>query len=335
MNISDISEFAFIERLSSSFAELLPRGFTGIGDDCALFPKSAQESYAVSTDLLIENHHFYRNKIPPYSLGIKSLAVNLSDIAAMGAEPMASFLSVGLPKDISMDWLDSFTAGYKALSLKENVPLCGGDTTASPHICVSVTVIGFARNEAIRRRSMARAGDIICCTSNLGDSGGGFLVLQSDIETGADEDFLLKRHYEPYPEIAAGKWLASRRGAGAMMDISDGLVSDLEHILAASGAAAFLNLEAIPLSAQLKRCAERHGWDSLDLALNGGEDYCLLLTVAKDEFAGTSEKFFEAFGRPLFPIGGIEPMMSGGGKIRFLQNGKETAFTGKPFRHFR
>ena len=332
MNISDISEFGFIERLSATFKELLPKGVKGIGDDCALYPKNTEEFYMVSADMLIEDHHFYRNKILPHQLGFKSLAVNLSDIAAMGGAPLASFLSIGLPPDISLEWLDGFVAGYKSLSVKENVPLCGGDTVASPVIVVSVTVIGEAKAAAVRLRSMAKAGDIICCTSNLGDSGGGFLALSSGIDAFADEEFLLKRHHEPYPEISAGKWLALAEGAGAMIDISDGLLSDLSHILKASGVSAFLNLQDIPISFELKRSAERHGWDSLELALNGGEDYCLLLTVNKDNFKDVSEGFLKTFGRPLFPLGGIE---SGNGSIRFVKEGKEVNLSGKPFSHFK
>jgi len=331
MNISDISEFGFIERLSAAFKELLPEGVTGIGDDCALFPKNKEEFYMVSADMLIEDHHFYRNKILPHQLGYKSLAVNLSDIAAMGGAPLASFLSVGLPSDTSLEWLDEFVSGYKELSEKENVPLCGGDTVASPVITISITVIGEAKAAAVRLRSMAKVGDIICCTSNLGDSGGGFLALSSGIPALADEKFLLKRHYEPYPEISAGKWLVRAGSVGAMIDVSDGLLSDLSHILKASGVSAFLNLQDIPISPELRRSAEKHGWDSLELALNGGEDYCLLLTVNRDNFKNISDGFFKTFARPLFAIGGIE---QGDGKIRFLKDGKEVDLPGKPFSHF-
>ncbi|MCL1910795.1 MAG: thiamine-phosphate kinase [Leptospirales bacterium] len=331
MKISDISEFGFIERLSASFKELLPKGVKGIGDDCALFPKNPGEFYMVSADMLVEDHHFYKSKILPRQLGFKSLAVNLSDIAAMGGTPLASFLSIGLPADMSIEWLDGFVSGYKELSVKENVPLCGGDTVASPVITVSVTVIGEAEAAAVRLRSMAKPGDIICCTSNLGDSGGGFLVLSSGIDALSDEEFLLKRHYEPYPEISAGKWLGSAEGAGAMIDISDGLLSDLSHIVKESGVSAFLNLQDIPISPELRRSAERHGWDSLELALNGGEDYCLLLTVNRDNFKKVSEGFLKTFARPLFAIGEIE---KGNGGMRFLKDGKEVDLPGKPFSHF-
>jgi len=331
MNISDISEFGFIERLSASFKELLPKGVKGIGDDCALFPKNRNEFYMVSADMLIEDHHFYKNRILPYQLGFKSLAVNLSDIAAMGGTPLASFLSIGLPADTSIEWLDEFVSGYKYLSVKENVPLCGGDTVGSPVITLSITVIGEAKASAVRLRSMAKAGDVICCTSNLGDSGGGFLTLSSGIDPLADEEFLLKRHYEPYPEIAAGKWLSRSEGVGAMIDISDGLLSDLSHVVKASEVSAFLNLQDIPISPELRRSADRHGWDSLNLALNGGEDYCLLLTVNRDNFKNVSDGFLKAFTRPLFAIGGIE---EGNANIRFLKDGKEMDLSGKPFSHF-
>ena len=331
MKISETGEFAIIDDIVASFKELLPVNMKGIGDDCALIPKNENESYVISTDMLVEDHHFYKNKISAFDLGFKSLAVNLSDIAAMGARPVASFLSVALPRDLEKSWVDEFIAGYKSLSVSENVPLCGGDTVASEKLTVNVTIIGEALNASIRFRSMARLGDDLCCTKTLGDSAGGFLLLQADTTTGNIEKILLESHYKPYPEIAAGKWLAAQKGVHAMIDISDGLVADLRHILSASGVAAFLNREAIPISASLKEAAKKHNWNSLELALNGGEDYCLLFTIDKTETENITKGFLAEFGRPLYILGGIE---AGSGHVRLLEGENEISYSKKGFTHF-
>lgn len=334
MKISEVGEFALIDHIAASFKELLPPNLTGIGDDCALIPKNENTSYVVSSDMLVEDHHFYRNKISAYELGFKSLAVNLSDIAAMGASPVASFLSVGLPPDIETSWFEGFIKGYRELAGFAQMPLCGGDTVASEKIIINVTVMGEGFNTLLKLRSMARPGDLICCTMQLGDSAGGFRLLRENIkgDIGKTEKFLLERHNKPFPELAVGKWLSAQNGVRAMIDISDGLVADLRQILRASGGiAACLNKEAIPISDQLQRASEIYDWDSLDLALNGGEDYCLLLTVGESEASNITKRFLEAFGRPLYIIGEIE---SGKGQIRLLENGTETTFSEKGFAHF-
>jgi thiamine-monophosphate kinase len=331
MKISDLGEFGFIDRVASSFQGLLKEGFTGIGDDCAVLPKNESQVLVVTTDMLAEDVHFYRSKISARELGFKSLAVNLSDIAAMGGKPESSFLSLGVPADTDISWLDGFFDGYRELSLKENVMLCGGDTISSDRIVINVTIIGSAEKSLLRMRSMAAPGEIICCTDNLGDSAAGFRILQQDLAGGEDENFLVRRHHCPVPGVAEGQWLARRRGVRAMIDISDGISSDLRHILRASSVGASLDLERIPLSRQLRSVSERHQWDPLDLAVNGGEDYCLLLTVDSGEFENISAAFEETFRRPLTAIGGTDDMA---GDLRLFLNGKQVRCNGSGFHHF-
>jgi thiamine-monophosphate kinase len=331
MKISDLGEFAFIDRVASSFKDLLKEGVTGIGDDCAVLPKNESHVLVVTTDMLAEDVHFYRSKISARELGFKSLAVNLSDIAAMGGNPESSFVSLGVPADTDISWLAAFFEGYRELSKKENVALCGGDTISSDKIIINVTIIGSVEKSLLRTRSMASPGEIICCTDCLGDSAAGFRILRQDLARGEDENFLVRRHHFPVPKVAEGQWLARQKGVRAMIDISDGISSDLRHILRASGVGASLGLENIPVSPQMQRLSEKYGWDPLELALNGGEDYSLLFTVASEEFTRVSAAFEETFNRPMIAIGKTDGRP---GELRLFLKGKAVQSCGSGFHHF-
>jgi thiamine-monophosphate kinase len=270
MKLSEVGEFGFIDRISDKFGTLSLPGFTGIGDDCAVIPYNDEEDYVYTTDLLTEDVHFLKNRIMPEHLGYKSLAVNLSDIAAMGAEPVGSFLSVAVPADTDMHFLDLFIKGYHELSDKYKIPLLGGDTTKSEkYLTISVGVIGKCNRGKARLRSMAREGDIICVTGFLGDSGGGLEVLLNRLPETRDNLNLILSHHLPEPHIKEGLWLAKHPGIHAMMDVSDGIASDLGHILRASGKSATVDLDTIPVSDTLKRVTLAQGWD-LDRLITSG-----------------------------------------------------------------
>ena len=277
MDLKQLGEFGLIRRISREFS--VPSGVTGIGDDCAVLPQQDGLSTLVTTDMLVEGTHFLSSDISPYRLGWKSAAVNISDIAAMGGAPRGSFLAFALPKGLDSTWTDEFIRGYKEASLLSGTPLLGGDTTASPdRISICVTVIGDCPSGREVRRSGARTGDLVCVTGALGDSAGGLRVILDGIPRSADEEALVDRHYRPVPKVTEGQAIA-KAGASAMMDISDGIGSDLQHILDASGVGAEIECKAIPTSAQLRSCAGRHGWDTEALAIDGGEDYELLFTI--------------------------------------------------------
>ncbi len=331
MKLSDIGEFGFIERFSKEFRSLEGDGVIGIGDDCAVIPKSETESLVVTTDLLIENVHFLKEAISPFELGYKSLAVNLSDIAAMGAGPVGSFLSLGVPKDTDLGWLDAFFDGYRDLSGREGCPLLGGDTTGSEKIVVNIAVIGSSEKERIKFRSTAEVHDHVCLVDTVGDSAGGLQVLLGNIVQGETEQYLVNRHHMPRPMVAEGKWLSRQEGVHAMIDISDGVASDLGHILEESGKGASVDLEAIPLSKQLREASSRHGWDTLELALAGGEDYSLLFTVDEKMMDEVGAGFEKEFKRPLVSIGRIT---IGNPAITWTRGGKNVLLKGKGFQHF-
>ena len=235
----------------------------------------------VSTDMLLEGTHFLRDDIPARLLGWKSAAVNFSDIAAMGGRPAGSFLSLGLPKGLDSDWTDAFLAGYKECSDFCGAPLLGGDTTTSQDgIAINVTVIGQCERGRSRKRGDAVPGDLICVTGPLGDSAAGLQVILQGARGPEAAETLVQRHYRPVPRIREGLALAATPGVHAMMDISDGVASDLRHILKASDVGATVRTQDVPLSAEMRQVCAQQGWDAVSLALSGGEDYELLFTMA-------------------------------------------------------
>ena len=280
IRLADLGEFGLIERIRARFPA--PEGVTGIGDDCAVLRPGYNQDTLVSTDMLVEGTHFLREDIPPFDLGWKSAAVNLSDIAAMGGKPTGTFLSLALPAGLPVAWIEAFLDGYAELSKRFDVPLLGGDTTASPdRICINVTVLGECPCGRSRLRSSAAVDDLICVTGPLGDSAAGLKAILEGVERDADVQTLIDRHYRPMPRVAEGQELRLNLGVHAMMDISDGIGSDLQHILDASEVGAQIDRSAIPLSLSLKRVCARQGWDPLALALGGGEDYELLFTCTR------------------------------------------------------
>lgn len=307
MDIKEIGEFGFIEQIADRFKSLVPKSIYGIGDDCAIIPANETEDFVVSTDLLIEGVHFLRDKITPFNLGYKSLAVNLSDIAAMGAEPVGAFLSIGIPKDCSSELLDGFTEGFMALSQKHDTPLLGGDTTKSLRdLMINVTVIGKCPKEKALLRSSAKARDVIAVTGNLGDSAAGLNVILNNAELNSDTKHLIEKHNKPEPQINEGLWLAKQNGVHAMMDISDGIASDLNHILKASEKSAVVDLQKVPVSEILSRTAKKYDWNAAELAVSGGEDYELLLTISAECATDIAQQFYAEFGKPLHIIGEVK-----------------------------
>lgn len=332
MELKEIGEFGFIDRFRPMFENLLQGRQTGIGDDCAILPYNDVEDWLVTTDLLLEDVHFLRSTISPEQLGYKSLAVNLSDIAAMGGTPVGSFLSIAIPSDIEVEYLDAFMRGYHALSSKYNTPLLGGDTTKSmKHLAINVCVMGKCPKGSARKRSMAQPGDAVCVTGFLGDSAGGLQLLLNKQIAIDESDPLLRKHYEPEPRLNEGQFLANYPGVHAMMDISDGIASDLNHILKRSAVSAQIHLERLPVSEHLNLNSSRYGWNAIELAVAGGEDYELLVTVAPDILKNIQNEFFDKFGMPLTQIGSI---FSGKPEITWYNKSKKVQLSQTGFDHF-
>jgi thiamine-monophosphate kinase len=297
MAMSRRGEFGFIDFIRSHFPD--HDGTIGIGDDCAVMPTGEGE-LLFSTDLLMEGVHFLRNESSPEDVGWKAAAVNLSDIAAMGGTPVATFLSIALPKDAQGEWAERFIEGYTDISRQYDVPLLGGDTTSSLRdIAVNVGVLGRCPSGRRLMRNGAKVGETIYVTGPLGDSAGGLQAILKGIERTEDVTRLICRHKRPIPRIEAGRLLMESGKAGAMMDISDGIGSDLRHIMKASGVGAVIDLERLPLSPELLSVCKEQGWDIYEMATSGGEDFELMFTAP----AGLENELDIA----VYPIGKIVP----------------------------
>ncbi|MBN1408489.1 MAG: thiamine-phosphate kinase [Calditrichaceae bacterium] len=332
MRINEIGEFKFIDRISGKFKDLLLHGFLGIGDDCAIIPYNNKEDYVITTDMLIEDIHFLKDRITPEQLGYKSLAVNLSDIAAMGGKPLGSYLSIGIPAETEVEYLDAVMKGYHDLSQKYQVQLLGGDTTKSKqYLVINIGVIGVCKKGEARLRSMAQSKDIICVTGFLGDSAGGLKVILNQLPETKDHLQLIRSHHLPEPHIKEGTWLAQHPEVHAMIDVSDGISSDLSHILRMSGKSAIVDLDKLPVSDTLKRVSSKQSWDIDKLATSGGEDYVLLCTVKAGDFEKLNGDFRGIFGSDLFPIGEIT---DGENLIKWIKNGKQVFLNQYGFDHF-
>ncbi len=332
MNLKEIGEFGFIERFKPWFNKLVPGNTAGIGDDCSVIPVNDTEDWVITTDLLTEGVHFLQEAITPWQLGYKALAVNLSDIAAMGAMPVGSFLSIAIPGEVTVEYLDDFMKGYLELSQKYNTPLLGGDTTKSlKHLAVNVCVVGKCSKGQAKMRNRAKENDVVCVTGYLGDSAGGLQVLLNHLIMTSDHNYLKMKHHLPEPRLDEGQYLAAMPGVHAMMDISDGIASDLTHILKTSDKSAEIDINRLPVSDVLRRVAKQQEWSHEDLAIAGGEDYELLCTIAPEHLQTTCDGFLSRFGKPLVPVGTIE---TGSPSIQWLKNGTKITLDKTGFNHF-
>ena len=268
--------FAPAQRRESRLSRTTKNGdvVTGIGDDCAVLRLPSGHDLLTTTDFSLEGVHFRRAWHPPDSVGHRSLARGLSDIAAMGGEPIAAFLSLALPRKLPQSWVDGFMKGLLKLAGEFRVPLAGGDTAQSPSgVLADIVVLGSVPKGKAVSRSGARPGDRIYVTGDLGGSAAALDLLFSKRKNLAPKQF--PKHFFPEPRIQEGQFLRSKNIASSMIDISDGLSTDLNHICEESGVGAELWAETIPRGTL---GTTRKPVD-LNFALHGGEDYELLFTA--------------------------------------------------------
>ena len=308
------SEFSFIGDIATMFGTLPHHGFEPIGDDCTVLDMG-DDALVISTDMLVEDVHFLRSASSAEEVGYKSLMVNLSDVAAMGATPVATLLSLSLSEATQGEWAEGFMRGFHDGCAKYGVALVGGDTTASrDRVCINVVAIGRAKKENIKRRSAAKVGDVICVTGKLGISSKGLVdIMFGDLHTAA-----AKAHRRAQARIEEGKYLGTQDGVHAMMDISDGVASDIKHIMELSGVGAEIDTALIPTDYDIR------------YATTGGEDYELLLTIDKDRFEDIARELHATTGTELTAIGRITE----GDTLSWLENGKPTELELRGFTHF-
>ena len=333
INLSELGEFGLIKRFSQQFLLDIPGEYTGIGDDCAVIPLNDKEVLLVTTDMLIEDSHFIKNKISPFDLGQKSLMVNLSDIASMGGTPGSAYLSIGLPGGTEVEWIDDFFKGIKSVCREYGVFLLGGDTTKSPdRLVINFVVIGTGIPTKVKKRSAAVPGDIICINDFVGDSGGGLQILLNDLPESKDTKYLIKRHNCPRANVKEGKWLSGWDEIHAMIDISDGIESDIHRIMESSKVGADIDLDRVPVSEELIRTAEKYNWNTHEISVSGGEDYCLMFTVSEENLDKILFEYEKEFNRPLYKIGKITDSI---GDLTFMYKGKLIGLIKHGFDHFR
>jgi thiamine-monophosphate kinase len=293
-----MNEFDFINKIRVLAQERSnSRGLVrGIGDDAAVFKSLAGADVVVSTDLLIEDIDFRRDTTLPELLGHKALAVSLSDIAAMGARPRWALLSIGIPEAVwSSGFVDGFYDGFFQLATRYGITLIGGDVSRTPDkIVIDSIVVGECPSEREVFRSGAKPGDQIFVTGFLGDAAAGLRLLERGAQLSQDPrkdsdasepnplDHLLLRQLRPEPRVGWGLLIGEKRLATAMIDISDGLSSDLNHLCTESSVGALIHAADIPIDSLVTELTGRRALDPLMLALHGGEDFELLFTVAPE-----------------------------------------------------
>lgn len=290
------SEFDFINTLRQRVASTAQSVVAGIGDDAAVFRSGGGKDTVITADLLVEDVDFRRTTTPPYLLGHKALAVSLSDIAAMGARPLWSMVSIGVPDDIwQTDFVERLYDGWLDLANRYGVQLIGGDTSRTPeNIVIDSIVAGECTSGNSVMRSGARAGDQIFVTGTLGAAAAGLRLIERGAHLAeqnlADDDsqkldHILLRQLRPEPRTGWGIVLGEERLATAMIDLSDGLSSDLNHVCSASGVGARIDSSLLPIDDRVIELCGRRALDPLQLALHGGEDFELLFTVKPAEAA--------------------------------------------------
>ena len=276
--ISDVGERALIQRITARLATA-PWVIVGPGDDAAVIAPQRGEDDVLTTDAQIEDVHFDRRFVPPDAIGHRALAVNLSDLASMGAQPRAALLSLALPGTLDVAVVDGLMDGMLALAASHRVTIIGGNITRSPGpIMIDVTAIGSVRRRRVLKRSGARPGDDVYVTGTIGDAAAGLRSLQAgphDAEMNACE----QRFLRPEPRVRAGLLLGRNRAASACMDLSDGLADGVRNVGEASGVGMVLDATALPIADQTRRWYEAQGHDPVAAAVAGGDDYELLFTL--------------------------------------------------------
>ncbi len=289
----DLGEFGFIDRIARHGLVREEGVLCGIGDDCAVFALGEDRALLLTADLMVEEVHFLVAATAPEGLGYKLLAVSLSDVAAMGGEPRDAVVSAAIPADFDAGYMERVYDGLQACASRFGVNVAGGDTTRSPgSLVLNLTLTGEMARDRVRYRSGARPGDLVYVSGTLGDSAAGLeLALGREAAiSGEDRAYLLRRHHRPEPRVALGQALAATGAVTAMIDLSDGVASDLQHICKQSGVSAVVAAGAVPLSPALGAFCEATETEPLSQALSGGEDYELLFTVDVERAEAIKER---------------------------------------------
>jgi thiamine-monophosphate kinase len=335
--LSDHGEFELIDRLNARFAQLSPQAGTrlGMGDDAALV-QSGDTLWAITTDSLIEGTHFTQAIWPATSVGHRALAVNLSDLAAMGATPQNVLLSLALRPELELSWFDDFLEGFARSCERYKVQVIGGNLSRSQQTMISVTAMGSVKQAHAKLRSGAKAGDLICVTGKLGDAGAGLEILLRSKKITANLERLVTRHLYPEPRVELGLFLAKSEFVHAMMDLSDGLAGDLPHLARASRLDAHIDLDKLPVSHEFVEYEKSQARSPQHSALRNGEDYELLFSISREDFASLANQSMAQEHAALTAIGHFETSTGSSPQVFYWERGVRLELEPSPkFLHFK
>ena len=275
--VADCSERELIARIRGQLPPAPGWMLVGIGDDAAVVEPERNRVEVLTVDALVEGIHFDRAFVPPDAIGHRALAVNLSDLAAMGAAPRLALLSMALPAPLPLADFDAIVAGFTALAARHRLHVAGGNLTRSPGpLMIDVTVMGTVKRRQALTRGGARPGDDIYVSGSLGSARAGLCALQSAISI---QHSTIDTYLRPEPRLALGVHLARNRAASACMDLSDGLADGVAQMAEASGVGMVIDAGALPIDAAARAFFESRGRDAAIEALTGGDDYELLIAV--------------------------------------------------------
>lgn len=314
MRLDELGEFGLIARLTAGL-EQRPDVGLGVGDDAAVLTLGPGTDLVATCDAQVEGQHFLLSRATPEEIGHKALAVNLSDIAAMGAEPRWALVSLLLPPTLDVETLDGIYAGMRSLAREHAVSLVGGNVAATRGpLTLDITLLGSVTHGKALTRAGAHPGDVLAVIGSLGAAAAGLLTLVTRPGE-ASVPPLVRRQvrralFAPTPLIVPGRILANCGSITAMLDVSDGLAADLGHLCERSGVGAYVEAVHLPIDPAARAVAEAYGSSALDLALYGGEDYALLCAVRPDAFARTQQAV-RAVNAEMHAIGTISPQNEG------------------------
>lgn len=331
MRLSEAGEFGLIHRIQKIVQRERPDLVQAIGDDTAIVQAAPGREQLLTTDALVEGVHFDLDYTPMETLGWKALAINISDIAAMGGRPLYALVTLALSKDWSVGDIEILYHGMSRCGDQFGCAIVGGDTVHSPHsTCISVTVIGDVPVGKSVRRNGAQAGDLICVTGELGGSLTGLEVLMSG-ENKAEYKKSTQHFLTPIPRLNEAQAIVKEFSPTAMIDISDGLASEIGHLCENSGLGCLVRFEDIPLIEESRQWAEQSNAPIEKYAFQSGEEYELLFTVEKDRFIAWSASEGDNVGIPISVIG---EMTAGKNRICLYGDGRDAPLPGNGWDHF-
>jgi thiamine-monophosphate kinase len=335
MRVGEFGEFALIARLHGRLQDRQSAQIIrGIGDDCAVLRPAAGMELLLTTDTQEEGVHFRRQWATPEDIGWRCLAVNVSDIAAMGGRPLGAVVALSLPASLEVAFMDAFYDGMQALARRYDCPVIGGNVSQrADNLSVTITVVGEVPYGQSVYRSGARVGDEIWVTGDLGGAKAGLEVLcHPEAMAAVPTAGVLARYRRPCPRLREAQYLRRQAVLHSLLDISDGLSSDLRHVCEASGVGAQLDAACLPVAEDVRQVATALQVDPLTYALHGGEDFELCFTVPPGCMGALQGSFIQQFCCPLVRVGTIQ---AGSGIVLTFPDGSPRPLQARGYDHFR